>query len=163
MQVDRYKPDLPYFLAPLPPPKGGKANASMTAPNYLMIPTAAKEPQGAWEFAKFCVGFLHPEDGGRNMGDMGWLPDDPYIAKSKSYLAYLHKYPKYKVFVDLLSSPNLEIWPQGPLQQFTGDQLTKAEDFVDRGTKTPEAALRDAEQALMDERKRLADLGEPVQ
>ena len=162
-QVAQYQPDLPYYLAPMPPPKGGKPNASMSAPNYLMIPTAAKEKQGAWEFAKFCVGFLHPEDGGRNMGEMGWLPDDPEIAKAKSYLAYLRKYPKYKVFVDLMASPNLEIEPQGPLQGFATDQINKAEDAVSRGESTPEAALQKVMQQLSDEKKRLRDLGEPAE
>jgi multiple sugar transport system substrate-binding protein len=162
-QVAQYKPDLRYWLTPMPPPINGKANASITMPNYLMIPTAAKEPKGAWEFAKFCVGFLHPEDGGRNMGEMGWLPDDPIIATSKSYLAYLRKYPKYKVFVDLMTSPNLEIPPRGPLQAFATEEIVKAEDAVVRGDATAEQALRRVEQALADERKRLRDLGETVQ
>ena len=159
-QVAQYKPDLPYTLAPMPPPKDGKANACLSSPNYLMIPKAAAQPQGAWEFAKFCVGFLHPEDGGRNMGEMGWLPDDPEIAKSKSYLAYLKRYPRYKVFVDLMTSPNLELPPRGPLQGFVMDEMSKAEDAVARGTQTPEQSLETVEQHLADERQRLHDLGE---
>lgn len=159
-QVVQYAPDLSYILAPMPPPAGGKANACLSSPNYLMIPKAAKQAQGAWEFAKFCVGFLHPEDGGRNMAEMGWLPNDPVIARSKSYLAYLKQYPQYKVFVDLMTSPNLEIPPQGPLQAFVMDQFVKAEDAVVRGSQTPEAALKTVAQNLANEQQRLRDLGE---
>ncbi len=162
-QIAQYKPDLPYFLAPMPAVKGGKGGASISAPNYLFIPTAAKEPKGAWEFAKYCVGFLHPEEGGRHMGEMGWLPDDPEVAKSKSYQAYLRKYPKYKVFVDLMTSENVELPPRGPLQAFATDQLNKAEDEVVRGAQTPEESLRTVEKNIADEKKRLRDLGEPVQ
>ncbi|AIE86004.1 extracellular solute-binding protein [Fimbriimonas ginsengisoli] len=159
-QVEQYSPGLPYLLAPIPPPKGGKANACMSSPNYLVIPTAAKQPQGAWEFAKFCVGFLHPEEGGRNMGDMGWLPDDPVIAKSSSYLAYLKRYPQYKVFVDLMTSPNLEIPPQGPMQNFVMDELSKAEDAVTRGSQTPAESLRLVQKHLTEEEARLRRLGQ---
>jgi multiple sugar transport system substrate-binding protein len=159
-QVAQYAPKLRYTLAPMPPPKGGKPNACITGPNLLMIPTAAKDPQGAWEFAKFCTGFLHPEDGGRNMGDMGWLPEDPYIAASKSYQDYMRKFPKYKVFVDLMKSPNLEIPPEGPLQGFTVDEFGKAEDAVLRGTMSPEQGIHQIEQHLADEQQRRRDLGE---
>ncbi|HWD40900.1 MAG TPA: extracellular solute-binding protein [Fimbriimonas sp.] len=159
-QVAQYDPSLPYCLAPMPPPKGGKPNACMSAPNYLVIPAAAKQPKGAWEFAKFCIGFLHPEDGGRNMGEMGWLPDDPVIARSASYKAYLAKYPKYKTFVDLMSSPNLITQPRGPLQAFAMDEINKAEDAVVRGEITPEASLKRAEANLNKERARLKSLGQ---
>gem|GEM_PF-2096633 len=147
-QVEQYSPGLPYVVAPIPPPKGGKPNASYSSPNYLVIPTAAKNPQGAYEFAKFCVGFQHPEEGGLHMGEMGWVPDDPFIANSKSYQAYLKKYPQYKTFVDLVASPNLEIPPQGPLQAFVIDQIAKVEDSAVRGTITPKAALEEAEKQL---------------
>lgn len=161
-QVAQYKPDLPYIVAPMPAPAGGKPNACNTAPNYLVIPTAAKNPQGAWEFAKFCVGFTHPEDGGRNMAEMGWVPDDLSIAHSKSYQAYLKRYPQYKVFVDLMTSPNLGMFPQGSLQKFVMDEIQKAEDEVVRGTMTPEAGLAMVEKHLADEKQRLRRLGMPV-
>ena len=149
-------------VAPLPPPKGGKSNACNTAPNYLMIPSAAKQAQGAWEFAKFCVGFEHPEDGGRHMGEMGWIPDDPEVAKSQSYQAYLRKYPQFRVFVDLMSSPNLGMFPQGPLQKFVDDELGKADEEVARGSQTPEAALALVEKHMAAEKARLKKLGQPI-
>ncbi|MDR3689559.1 MAG: extracellular solute-binding protein [Fimbriimonas sp.] len=161
-QVAQYKPDLPYIVAPLPAPAGGKPNACNTAPNYLVIPTAAKCPKGAWEFAKYCVGIQHPEEGGRHMGEMGWVPDNPSIARSKAYQAYLRKYPQYKVFVDLMTSPNLGMFPQGSLQKFVTDEISKAEDGVLRGTLSPENALKTVETHLDAERERLRKLGQPV-
>jgi multiple sugar transport system substrate-binding protein len=158
-QVAQYGPDTPYIVVPLPAPKGGKPNASLSAPNYLVLPAAAKNPKGAWEFAKYCVGFLYPEAGGKNMGDMGWLPDDPEVARSASYQEYLRRYPQYKTFVDLMSSPNLGIPPRGPLQAFAVDQIAKAEDSVIRGSKTPQQALADVQQNLADEETRQRRLG----
>lgn len=162
-QVAQYKPDLPYIVSPLPPPAGGKANACNTAPNYLVIPTAAKQPEGAWEFAKFCIGFQHPEAGGQHMGEMGWSPEFPAVAQSKSYQDYLRKYPQYKVFVDLLTSENLGMYPQGPLQKFVDDELVKADEAVQRGTATPEQSLQLVEIHLSAEKARLKKLGQPVE
>ncbi len=159
-QVDQYQHNLRYALAPAPPPAGGKPNASISGPNYLVIPTACKQPQGAWEFAKFCVGFLHPEDGGQNMADMGWLPDDPMIAKAKTYQAYLRRYPKYRVFVNLMSSPNLTMNPQGPLQSFVSDEIGKVEDSVIRGDISPQQALVKLESEMAEEKARLRRLGQ---
>jgi multiple sugar transport system substrate-binding protein len=162
-QVAQYKPDLPYIVSPLPPPSGGMPNACNTAPNYLVIPTAAKQPQGAWEFAKFCIGFQHPEAGGQHMGEMGWSPEFPDVAASKSYQAYLKKYPQYRVFVDLLKSQNLGMYPQGPLQKFVDDELGKADEAVQRGSETPEQSLQLVETHLAAEKSRLKKLGEPVE
>jgi multiple sugar transport system substrate-binding protein len=158
-QVAQYAPETPYCVVPLPAPKGGFVNASISAPNYLLLPTAANNPQGAWEFAKFIVGFLHPEAGGRNMGDMGWLPDDPIVARSHNYQAYLRRYPQYKTFVDLMTSPNLGMPPRGPLQAFAVDQISKAEDAALRGTKTPEDALREVDSSIREEEARQRRLG----
>ena len=161
-QVAQYKPDLPYIVAPLPAPMNGKPNTSNTAPNYLMIPTAARQPQGAWEFAKFCTGFMYPEEGGRNMGDMGWIPNDPLIAHSKSYQAYLKKYPQFKVFVDLMTSPNLGMFPQGPLEKYINDELEKADEMVTRGTAKPDEALAVVAKHVSAEKLRLRKLGQPI-
>ncbi len=158
-QVAQYAPETPYIVTPLPPPKGGYPNASISAPNFLMLPARARNPQGAWDFAKFVVGFLHPEAGGRNMGDMGWLPNDPDIARSGSYREYLRRYPQYKTYVDLMSSPNLGIPPRGPLQAYAVEQLAKAEDYVIRGSKGPEQALRDVDKSVVEEEARQRRLG----
>lgn len=44
-QTAKFAPNLDYAVGPVPPPKGGRANASMTDPNYLMIPRASSCPR----------------------------------------------------------------------------------------------------------------------
>ncbi len=96
------------------------------------------------------------------MGEMGWIPDDPSVARSKSYQAYLKKYPQYKVFVGLMTSPNLGIFPQGPLEKFVMDEIGKADEAVNRGAQSPAAAMALVQQHLNEERRRRQQLGEPV-
>lgn len=141
-QTNEVAPDLDYCVAPLPPGPGGKPLASGTAANYLVIPTAAKCPEGAWAFMKFWIGFTDAEAGGKNIGEMGWLPYCDRVAASKSYKAYVAKYPQFQTFVDLVKSPNLVPNPVGPLQSYVSDQIQKADDAGMHMTLTPEAALK---------------------
>jgi multiple sugar transport system substrate-binding protein len=139
--IKDYSPELNYAIAPLPPPKGGKANASYTAANYMLIPSAAKHPDGAMEFLRFWVGMKDAEEGGRNVAAMGWLPYCQRVADSHSYQDYLAKYPHYRTFVDLVPSTALDIPPQGPLQSYAMDQITQLNDLTSRGTVDPIAAI----------------------
>lgn len=158
-QTKQFAPDLPYAVAPLPPPAGGVAMASMTAANYMVIPSAAKCPRGAWEFLKYWVGVDDPEAGGRNTARMGWLPYCDRVARSKSYQDYLREYPRFRPFVDLIASKNLQRIPASSLQSFATNEITKADDAVSRGAIEPPAAARRAQQAVERERARQRRLG----
>ncbi len=158
-QADDVAPNLPYAVAPVPPPAGGRANASMTDPNYLMIPRASSCPQGAWAFMKFWIGMDDAEAGGRNTSDMGWLPYCDRVARSKAYQAYLRRYPRYRTFVDLVSSPNLQKFPVTALQSFVTTEIGKAEESTGRGTLAPVAALQGLDRTLADETARQRRLG----
>ena len=159
-QTAQFAPDLPYCVAPLPPPRGGDPLASMTDPNYLMIPRAAACPRGAWAFMKFWLGMDDAEAGGRNVGDMGWLPYCDRVARSKSYGDYLRRYPRFRTFLDLVASPNLQRFPVTSLQSFANDAVAKAEESMNRGTLEPSAALRGLERTVGDEIARQRGLGD---
>lgn len=158
-QTADYAPNLPYCIAPLPPPQGGTSNASMTDPNYMMIPRASSCPQGAWAFMKYWIGVDDAEAGGRNTAAMGWLPYCERVAQSKSYRAYLRKYPRYKTFVDLVASPNLQKFPVTMLQSFVASEIAKAEEGTGRGSVPPDEALKGLDRTVADEWARQRRLG----
>ncbi len=158
-QTAQYAPDLPYVIAPLPPPKGGKPMASMTAANYMLVPRAARNPAGAMAFLRYWCGMDDREAGARNVADMGWLPYSAKVAVSPTYLAYLRKYPAYRVFVDLMASPNLQIAPLGSLQSFVMNEIPKVDDAVNHGAKTPSVALAELKENFEKESARQRRLG----
>lgn len=157
--IEDVAPDFDYVVAPLPPPKGGLPDACFTGANYMLIPTGAKHPEGAMEFLRFWTGMTDAEAGGKNIANMAWLPYCRRVVESKAYQAYLRKYPHYKTFSDLVSSPNLVTPPQGPLQSFAVDQMTQLNDLTSRGTLTPQAAIRRLENNIADEEARQRRLG----
>ncbi|RYG46297.1 extracellular solute-binding protein [bacterium] len=158
-QTAQYGPEVDYIVAPLPAPKGGLPNASTTDANYMVVPRAAKNPKGAWAFLKYWLGVDDPEAGGRNTADMGWLPYCDRVARSKAYQEYLEKFPRFRPFVDLVSSPNLSRFPAGPLQSYAVGEVTKADEATSRGTLTPAAALRGIDDAVAAEKARQRRLG----
>ena len=158
-QTAKFAPNLDYAVGPIPPPAGGKAGASMTDPNYLMIPRASSCPKGAWAFMKYWIGMDDAEAGGRNVADMDWLPYCDRVARSRPYEAYLRRYPRFRTFVDLVASPNLQKFPVTPLQSFVTTALDKAQEATGRGTLGPDEALRDLDRTLADETARQRRLG----
>lgn len=158
-QTAQFAPNLSYCVAPLPPPKGGHPLASFTSANYMVIPRAGKNPQGALAFVKYWTGMDDAEAGAANVVDMGWLPYCDRVARSKAYREYLRKYPNFAPFVELVKSQYLEIPPQGPLQSFIMDQVQKANDVATRGSLTADQAIDTLVKAVTDEQSRQRRLG----
>jgi multiple sugar transport system substrate-binding protein len=158
-QTAKFAPNLDYAVTPIPPPRGGLPNASMTDPNYLMIPRASSCPKGAWEFMKFWIGMDDAEAGGQNVADMDWLPYCDRVAHSRLYEAYLRKYPRFRTFVDLVASPNLQKFPVTGLQSFVTSELDKTQEATGRGTLDPDQALRNLDRTVADETARQRRLG----
>jgi multiple sugar transport system substrate-binding protein len=158
-QTAQFAPNLEYCVAPLPPPKGGHPNASFTNANYMVLPKAARNPKGALAFVKFWTGMDDPDAGARNVVDMGWLPYCERVAQSAPYRAYLRQYPKFKPFVDLMSSPSMEPPPAGPLQSFITGEITAANEAATRGTKNADQAIDEMVSDVEKERARQRRLG----
>lgn len=148
-----------YVVGPIPPPKGGQPLATSSSSNFLLIPAASKNPEGAWAFMKFWMGFDNPEEGARNSIEMGWIPYSKRVVHSKTYQAYIAKHPAFRTFVKLIEGPHVEIAPVGPLQKFVTDEINKADDLATHLSLTPEQALAQLERNVKAEYARQRRLG----
>ena len=159
-QAEDYAPKgFRFAVAPIPPPKGGVAMATNSSSNFLFIPAASKNPEGAWAFIKFWMGFDNPEEGARNSIEMGWIPYSRKVVHCKVYQDYLAKHPQFKPFVALIEGSHVELAPVGPLQKFVLDEITKADDLATHLSVTPERALADLERNVKHEYARQRRLG----
>ncbi|RYG79726.1 extracellular solute-binding protein, partial [bacterium] len=159
-QVGKFAPNFDYRTHILPPPKvGGRVGAGVANGNYMLIPSAAKHVDGAMDFVRFWSGLRNPERAAHFYVKGGWLPLTPAIANAPDYQAYLRKYPQFRTFVDLMSSPNLRVNPPVAYQQFLLDTVSRAEEAATRGRMSPAQALKNAEAELARELKRRKELG----
>ena len=152
-------PGFPYVVAPMPAAVPNLPMVSRTNANYMVIPREAKEPEGAWEFMKFWIGFDNAEAAGTNIADMGWLPYCNRVAQSSTYRAYVAKYPQFAPFVDLVQSPNLVAAPVGPIQTYVMDQIQKADDAATRLSLTPAESLAQLQHSIVVEDAQQRRLG----
>lgn len=157
-QLRQFAPDLPYITSPIPPPvHGGKKNAGWVFGNFMLIPTGAKNPQGAWEFIKFWTGLDHPDRAAEFYTQAGWLPPTPQVAETPHYRRFVKTNPQFKTFTDLLCSPNIVPPPPLPFQLFFFDHIRRADEAVMSGLLSPEAALKKLDEEIRAEQKRLKE------
>lgn len=141
-QLKKYAPGVSYTAAPIPPPAvGGKKHAGWVYSNFMIIPTGAKNPKGAWAFIKFWMGLDDPDRAADFYTRAGWLPASPQISKTETYRAYVRAHPQFQTFIDLLASPNIEPTPPVPFQLLLFDQIKQVNDAALSGRQTPEQAL----------------------
>jgi multiple sugar transport system substrate-binding protein len=158
-QTADVSPGFPYVVAPIPSAVPGLKLASRTNANYMVIPRAAKNPEGAMAFVKYWTGFDDAEAGGRNVADMGWLPYCKRVARSETYRAYVAKYPQFSSFVDLVQSPNLIAAPVGPIQTYVMDQIDYEDQAATRLSISPADALAELQRNIEAESERQRKLG----
>lgn len=158
-QIARYAPRLEYRTAPVPPPKGGVAGAGYSNGNFMVIPRAAAEKQGAWDFVKFWSGIADPERAAEFYTWGGWLPITDRIARAPAFRTYLRKYPQFGTFMEAVRSEKLQAAPPVSFQVFVNDRILKEEDRAIRGTATPEEAVRSLKAAVEQEVRRRRELG----
>jgi multiple sugar transport system substrate-binding protein len=140
-ELDRYAPDLDYLTAPIPPPAGGNDLASWSNGNFLVIPTGARNKNGAWAFMRFWAGLDDPQRGAEFCTQGGGLPISPAIAHAPAFQNYVQRYPQFQTFLDLIASPNVKVTPPVTAQAFLYDRLRWAAEVTRRGIRTPEQAL----------------------
>ena len=158
-QLRKNAPQIEYRTAPTPPPRGGKPRASFSMTNFLIMPKAAREPLGAWEFIKFWAGLANPMAAADYYWKLGWMPLGPEVTKAPVYDAWLKQVPQYRTFLQVAESDNIRITPPVPFELFLMDQVKKTDDGVCRGTVTPEIGLQQLEEAVARERLRRKRLG----
>lgn len=158
-QVGKFAPNLEYRVAPIPPPRGGRPLAGWSNGNFMVIPRAAREPRGAWEFVKFWSGLENPERAAEFYTLGGWLPLSPAIARAPKYQEYLQKYPQFRTFLKIMPSENIQPLPPVPYQVFLMDGIKRAEEAAVRGTLSPTAALDKLDADLRQEQARRRTIG----
>ena len=156
-QLRQYGPDVDYMTAPIPPPKGGKRHAGWSNGNFMIIPRAARNKKGAMAFMRFWSGVDDPERAAEFYTWGGWLPIVPEIARAPIYQEYLRKYPKFRTFVEVMASPDIQVSPPVIVQKYLMSRVYWAEDAGCRGALSPKAALqqvaRDIERELSNMRR----------
>jgi multiple sugar transport system substrate-binding protein len=140
-EAKRFAPNFEYRTAPIPPAAGGLKNATFCNGNFMVIPSTAHDPEGAWEFIKFWSGLEQPDRAAEFYTMGGWLPISREVAHAPRYQQYIKEHPQFKTFVDLLESPNIEPIPPVPYQVYFYDRLLNAEQSVESGSKSPRAAM----------------------
>lgn len=155
----RYAPDLEYRVAPLPPPRGGRALAGTGGGNFMIIPRGARQVRGAWEFIKFWSGIDQPERAAEFYLWGGWLPLSPAVARAPVYQAYLRRYPQFRTFLEIMLSDNVQGPPPVAYQLYLDDRIRWTEDMAARGALTPARALARLERDVGRERARRREMG----
>ena len=125
----------------------------------MIIPSGAKEPRGAMAFIKFWSGLTDPNTAAEFITWGGWLPMTKSVANSKTYQEYIHNFPGFKQFVDLMPSTRFQPLPPLPIQMFIQDKITRYEDLALRGSVTPKEACQKLEQDVNHELTRRKELG----
>jgi multiple sugar transport system substrate-binding protein len=157
-QLAKYAPDLEYRVAPVPAPEGGRKLAGHSDGNFMIVPVSAKRPEGAWAFIRFWSGLADPERAAELHTWGGWLPALASVAKAEAYKDYLRRYPPFRVFVDTMSSDNLEAFPPVPYQIYVTDRVIAIDHATMRGLVSPADALRELVRDVDRERERRRSL-----
>lgn len=155
----KYAPQLEYQTVFIPAPKGGRERASFSSTNFITIPKGAQEPDGAWEFIRFWMGLKDLVGSAKYYPPFGWMPRGPEATKASEYQAFLRQAPQYRTFLELAKSSAIEITPSVTYQLYLMDRILRADDLANRGSLTPEQALRNLEADLRNERARRKELG----
>ena len=141
-------------IAVPPPARGGLKNYGFSNGNFMIIPTNAKCPKGAWEFIKFWSGLTNPERAAEFYTMGGWLPLNDSIANAKIYRKWVKDHPQFQTFLDLMPSENIHPMPPVPYQDYLADRVQQADDTAMRGTLTPSEAMDRLVGEIKTERKR---------
>ena len=95
-----------FGVCPLPYPTGGRKNAGWVNGNFFVIPNGATNKKGAWEFAKFWIGYQNEKESAKTCSDGGWIPVSPSVTNHPTFQQFLKQQPLFKSFVDLAASDN---------------------------------------------------------
>lgn len=158
-ELRKYAPDMEYRTAPIPPPKGGISLAGYGSGNFMIVPSSAKQKEGAWEFVKFWSGLDQPERAAEFYTWGGWLPLSPAVTNSPIYQEYLKEHPQFQTFIDLVASENVGVLASVPYQVFLTEQIYRAEDLAVRGSLTSKEALRQLDRTVRNELAKRKSLG----
>jgi len=140
--IPRYAPDLDWGVAPLPTPEGQEP-AGFGGPCVSdCIPRGCRHPEEAWAFIRW---FHTPRAGG------GPSPASDYChvihnipcryegARQERFQAD----PRFKVFVDTVTTRKVVMLPNTPLTQFLTDEIERQRERVVLRKATPQDVLKE--------------------
>jgi multiple sugar transport system substrate-binding protein len=130
-----------FRTAAVPPPLGGRKGGGFCNGNFMIIPSTAHDPEGAWAFVKFWSGITDPDRAAEFYTMGGWLPLNHQVAQAPIYRAYIRQHPQFETFVKLLDSPNMQPIPPVPYQGYLSDRLVQAEQAQGMGSVSSRQAL----------------------
>ena len=155
-QLAKYAPDLDYRICPLPAAdEDGRPNACLCNGNFLLIPSSAKCPEGAWAFMRYWSGIANPDNAAKYYTWGGWMPISPAVTNAAVFQEYLTKYPQWKTFVDLLPSENLQVWPPVVYQNFLLDRIATFSSVLTSMSKSPKETLEGLRDMVTQEEERI--------
>ena len=142
--IKTYAPNMNFGIASLPyPADGGKPNANIVFADFDVIAKGAKQPEAAFEFIKWMIGYGGNEEAaGTLMATGGNIPVAQKVVDSVAYQAFLNEVPARFEFMKPLDSDNNTTYPTLTYGSYYIDRLMAAEDRVMHGAQTAEEALQ---------------------
>lgn len=120
-----------FTVVPLPPPAGGRQRAGWVNGNFFVVPRAARQRQGAWEFMKFWSGFDgHELAAAKACAAGGWIPASQQVVEQPVYQQTLTQQPLLRVFVRLAGSEHQIPTPSLPVAAYYYQQVNQAAQRV---------------------------------
>ena len=140
-----------FGVCPLPIPETGspRKNAGWVNGNFFVFPKGAKNSEGAWEFAKFWIGFTDPSQAAKTCSQGGWIPVSQTVTQDPQFQTYLDENPLFRTFVELSESPNQFPIPSVPGAAFFRRTIERAAfQAFDNPHADIDKILKDAEQQI---------------
>ena len=153
-QLAQYAPDLEYVTGPIPNPDPEGPIMGLSYGNFMVVPTGAQCPAGAWDFIKFWSGLKDPEAAARLLVRGGWLPTMKATATAPDYQRFIRTYPQFETFVAQLYSDGLQPLPPVVNQVFLNTVITRVSERILRGSMAPNEAMAYFAGELADEERR---------
>lgn len=134
-----------FVVTPLPAPAGGRTDAGRVNGNFFVIPQHARQKRGAWEFAKFWIGFQRQSaEAAAACAAGGWIPVSQEIIEQPAYQRALANRPLLAEFVRLAASPAQVPVPAVPASSVYYQQVVRAAQAVMYRGVDPRQALDEA-------------------
>lgn len=153
----KYAPDVPYGIAPIPYPAGKPHLRQPTwiGQNMFCIPRESRHPTEAWDFFVW----MQSEEAQLLFAEtMHGLPNIRRVLKHPRLRTASRPSERWKQgytrFLELVDSPNARYFPITPIAALYLNELSTAQDYLISGNKTPEQALRDVQARLIAEYRR---------
>jgi multiple sugar transport system substrate-binding protein len=139
--ISKLKPELNYGVAPFPPPADHpeRVNTVVNQGTVAVIPAGAKDKEAS---AKLLAWMMSPDIVAEEFCYNANLPTSKKAAEAECFQSN----PKFKVFVDLMSSPNASFIPTTPITNEINTAFGQIEEQVLHAGADPKPLL-DAMQA----------------